>query len=171
MLVYIIRRQLAYNALSHLFSWHNTAYCRFQLTFHWNVPNFIPNFGSSLRSSKVHNEIHKPVCKVSIWLVAFQRVANQKLCLQTCLSNFIVNFLNFATNFRSSKHFSEKWVEIDNNKRLYIALLYVTCGKGWDACAGSEEISRPRLPNFYCLRLYVLIQTSSYEDWTNDGDC
>ena len=38
-------------------------YSRFQITFHCNVPNFVVKFGSSLRSSKVHFRIHKPVCK------------------------------------------------------------------------------------------------------------
>ena len=32
-------------------------YSRFQITFHCNVPNFVVNFGSSLRSSKVHFRI------------------------------------------------------------------------------------------------------------------
>ena len=36
---------------------------RFQITFHGNIPNFVAKFGNSLRSSKVHFRIHKPVCK------------------------------------------------------------------------------------------------------------
>ena len=42
------------------------SYCRFQITFHCNIPNFVPKFGNSLRSSKVHFRIPKPVCKLSI---------------------------------------------------------------------------------------------------------
>ena len=41
-------------------------YSRFQITFHCNIPNFVAKFGSSLRSSKVHFRIRKPVCKLSI---------------------------------------------------------------------------------------------------------
>ena len=39
-----------------------------QLPFHWNVPNFVPNFGNSLRSSKLQNEIDKQVFKQRFWL-------------------------------------------------------------------------------------------------------
>ena len=73
-------------------------YSRFQITFHNNIPSFVAKFGNSLRSSKVHFRIHKPVCKI----------------------------LNFATNFRSSQriselrnefpeYYSEKSAEIDSN--------------------------------------------------------
>ena len=44
----------------------NIPYCRFQITFHCSIPNFVPKFGNSLRSSKVHFRIPKPVCKLSI---------------------------------------------------------------------------------------------------------
>ena len=60
-------------------------YCRFQITFHCNIPNFVPKFGNSLRSSKVHFRIPKPVCKLSIWLASLSSGANQSLCLQTGL--------------------------------------------------------------------------------------
>jgi hypothetical protein len=41
-------------------------YSRFHETLTTNVPNFVVKFASSLRSCKVHNEIHKPVCKLRI---------------------------------------------------------------------------------------------------------
>ena len=44
--------------------------------------NFDHKCSTSLRSSKVHNEIHKPVCKLRIWLASFNSGTNQGLCLQ-----------------------------------------------------------------------------------------
>ena len=38
-------------------------YSQFQITLHCDIPNFVAKFGNSLRSSKVHFRIHKPVCK------------------------------------------------------------------------------------------------------------
>jgi hypothetical protein len=46
-------------------------YSRFHKTLTTNVPNFVAKFASSLLSSKVHNEIDKPVCKLRIWLASF----------------------------------------------------------------------------------------------------
>ena len=54
-------------------------YSLFQLTLSTNSET---KFGSS---SKVQNEIHKPACKLSIGLATLALVANQRLCLQTCL--------------------------------------------------------------------------------------
>ena len=64
---------------------YKTFYSRFQVTFHCNIPNFVANFGNSLRSSKVHFRIHKPVCKQRLWLVPELIEANQMLSLQTGL--------------------------------------------------------------------------------------
>ena len=36
-------------------------YSRFKITFHCNMPNFVAKFENSLRSSKFHFRIHKPV--------------------------------------------------------------------------------------------------------------
>ena len=63
----------------------NKYYSRFQVTFHCKIPNFVAKFGSSLRSSKVHFRIRKPVCKLSIWLASLSSGANHSLCLQTGL--------------------------------------------------------------------------------------
>ena len=43
--------------------------------------NFDHKCSTSLRSSKVHNEIHKPVCKLRIWLASFNSGTNQGLFL------------------------------------------------------------------------------------------
>jgi hypothetical protein len=43
-------------------------------------------FTRLLRSSKVHNEIHKPVRKLRIWLASFTSRIDQGLCLQIGLS-------------------------------------------------------------------------------------
>ena len=80
-------------------------YSRFQLTFHCNIPNFVAKFGSSLRSSKVHFRIRKPVCKQRLWLVPELSEANQMLSLQTGLRilkwtfELRNEFPNFATKF------------------------------------------------------------------------
>ena len=60
-------------------------YSRFQITFHCNIPNFVAKFGNSLRSSKVHFRIRKPVCKLSIWLASMSSGTNHSLCLRTGL--------------------------------------------------------------------------------------
>ena len=52
-------------------------YSRFQITFHCNIPNFFAKFENSLRSSKVHFRIHKPVCKQRLWLVPELNEADQ----------------------------------------------------------------------------------------------
>ena len=70
------------NSEKHRFEIH---YSRFQVTFHCKIPNFVAKFGSSLRSSKVHFRIRKPVCKLSIWLASLSSGANHSLCLQTGL--------------------------------------------------------------------------------------
>ena len=62
-------------------------------------------FGSSLRSSKVHFRIHKPVCKQRLWLAPELNEANQMLSLQTGLRILKWTFElrnelpNFATKF------------------------------------------------------------------------
>jgi hypothetical protein len=58
--------------------------------------------------SKVHNEIHKPVCKLRIWLASFTSVTNQGLfyklaCefqyeLRNELANFPTKFGTFVVN-------------------------------------------------------------------------
>jgi hypothetical protein len=46
--------------------WKVTAYSWFHITF----PRMLrTSFRTSLWSSKVHTEIHKPICKQSLWLV------------------------------------------------------------------------------------------------------
>ena len=54
-------------------------YSRFHETL---TTNFVGKFASSLRSSKVHNEIHKPVCKLRNWLASLTSGTNQGLCSQ-----------------------------------------------------------------------------------------
>ena len=39
------------------------SYRPFQVTFYYNIPNFVATFVCSLQSSKVHFRICKPVCK------------------------------------------------------------------------------------------------------------
>ena len=57
-------------------------YSRFHETFTINFPNFVANFTRLLRSSKVHNDIHKPVRKLRISLASFTSRTNRGLCLQ-----------------------------------------------------------------------------------------
>jgi hypothetical protein len=57
-------------------------YSRFHETLTTNFPNFVAKFTRLLRSSKVHNESHKPVRKLRIWLASFTSRTNQGLCLQ-----------------------------------------------------------------------------------------
>ena len=65
------------------------------ITFQWNVPNF----GSSLQSSKVQNEIHITFCKGSIVLAAFivYPIINFPY-KHGCRIHF--ELLNFVTNFQ-----------------------------------------------------------------------
>lgn len=63
----------------------NWYYCRFQITLHLNILHFVTKFRYSLRSSKVHFRIRKPVCKLRTWLASLSSGANQSLCLQTGL--------------------------------------------------------------------------------------
>ena len=59
----------------------------------------------SINFSLKCSEIDKQVCIQSFWLATRSTAANQRLTLQ----NFVnYELLNFATNFRSSEHFSEK---------------------------------------------------------------
>jgi hypothetical protein len=51
-------------------------YSRFHETLNTIVPNFNAEFASLLQSSKVHNELHKPVCKQRIWLASFTSGTN-----------------------------------------------------------------------------------------------
>ena len=89
----------------HMFVTIYMFYSRFQLTFHCNIPKFVAKFGSSLRSSKVHFRIRKPVCKQRLWLVPELSEANQMLSLQTGLRilkwtfELRNEFPNFATKF------------------------------------------------------------------------
>ena len=82
-------------------------YSRFQITFHCNIPNFVAKFGNSLRISKVHFRIHKPVCKQKLWLVPELNEANQMLSLQTGLRilkwtfELTNQFQNIAKNLES----------------------------------------------------------------------
>jgi hypothetical protein len=69
----------------------------------WNQA--FTKFTSLLRSSKVH-EIHKPVCKLRIWLASFTSRTNQGLCLQIpglwipiWASELRNELANFATKF------------------------------------------------------------------------
>ena len=64
------------------------AYSRFQVTFRCKIPNFVGKFGNSLRSSKVHFRIRKPVCKLSIWLVSLSSWANHSLLYYDGVSHF-----------------------------------------------------------------------------------
>ena len=45
-----------------------------------NIPNFVPKFASSLRTSKVHIEIHKPVCKQRIELIQSNALFKKPVC-------------------------------------------------------------------------------------------
>ena len=82
--------------------------------FYRNVPNFVPNFVSSLRSSKIHNEIRASrfVNKVSDWLHVIESNQSNSNFTNCMVCEFHYELLNFATNFRSSErnseHFSEK---------------------------------------------------------------
>ncbi len=78
---------------------------------------------------KVHNEICKPVCKVSNLIGCFLTCSQS----ETLFTNykpaceFYCELLNFAMNFRSSEHFSEKLIEIECEK--YCSILLQFCGK------------------------------------------
>jgi hypothetical protein len=77
----------------------------------YNVANFVPNF---VVKSKVHIEIHKPVCKQSLWLAYFCSGTNQRLCLQTVCEYYyeLLNLTKFGTKFAT---FREKLCEINCN--------------------------------------------------------
>jgi hypothetical protein len=78
-----------------------------------------------LRSSKVHNEIHKPGRKLRIWLASFTSRTNQGLCLQIGLripiwaSELRNELANFVTKFGTFV------VKVSWNRLS--SRLYVTC--------------------------------------------
>jgi hypothetical protein len=76
--------------------------------FHETLTTNFPNFTRLLRSSKVHNEIHKPVRIKATHLIGFfTSRTNQGLCLQIGLwipiwaSELRNELANFATKFHS----------------------------------------------------------------------
>ena len=74
----------------------NLVYSRFQGTFHCKITNFVAKFGNSLRSSKVHFRIRKPVCKLSTWLASLSSGANHS---QRCqIMNKVHRFVSFLTS-------------------------------------------------------------------------
>ena len=121
-------------------------YSQFQVTFHCKIPNFVAKFGSSLRSSKVHFRIRKPVCKLSIWLASLSSGANHSLCLQTGLwiLKWTFELRNELPNF-TTKFGTLQWKVIWN--RLYVF--------GWKWCRWYYSQAE-NMPNHGENRLYDL---------------
>ena len=64
--------------------------------------------GSSLQNSKVRNEIHKPVCEVSILLAAFWRVTSHyKPAFELIMKFRTSRATNFIVKFLTSQRASE----------------------------------------------------------------
>ena len=76
------------------------------------------------------NEIHKPVCKLRIWLASFTSVTNQGLFYKLACE-FQYELANFATNLltsqRSSEHLWWTFREIDCNNNLSLLNSFVVC--------------------------------------------
>ena len=86
--------------------------------FTTNVPNFefVAKFASSLRSSKVHNKIHKLACKLHTYDCFFY-FRDQS---GTLFTNWLVNSnIDLRTSQRSSEHFRSKFREIDCKRRQH----------------------------------------------------
>ena len=90
------------------------AYSRFQVTFHCKIPNFVAKFGSSLRSSKVHFRIRKPVCKLSIWLAISHELNKHKMCRNHALLRNLRLLSNVKNNYYCQA-FWVRWSRITRN--------------------------------------------------------
>jgi hypothetical protein len=79
-------------------------YSWFHITFPWMLRT---SFWTSLWSSKVHTEIHKPVCKQSLWLVPNKNKPIRGFVYKPACE-FQYKLLNFTTKFGTSLQHSRK---------------------------------------------------------------
>ena len=102
-------------------------------SFCQNIPNFVPKFASSLRSSKFILKITSRFLKQSIWLDYFNSWANRGFVYKLAFK-FEYELLNFATNLRTLErnleYFGKSFVKSTVSNREATTACSLSC-RSW----------------------------------------